>query len=240
MRAIILSGGKGTRLRPFTSFIPKPLVPLGDKYTILEIIIKQLANNGFTHITLAVNHMSHLIQSFFGDGSRYSVKIDYSVEDKELSTIGPLKLITDLPENFLVMNGDVLTDLDYKSFFKDHRSSGALISVSTFSRTQKIDFGVIEKDDNNNLNGFVEKPEKKFEVSMGVYMLSKQILDLVPDNQSYGFDTLMHDLILKGMQKQAIIKSFKGFWLDIGRPDDYDFANENYHSLIAKLGFIDR
>ncbi|MFP3249021.1 MAG: nucleotidyltransferase family protein, partial [Paraburkholderia sp.] len=130
MRAIILAGGKGTRLRPYTTLIPKPLVPLGGKYSILEIIIMQLAKVGVTHITLAVNHLSHLIVSYFGDGSRFGLKIDYSLEEGELSTIGPLTLIDDLPENFLVMNGDILCNLDYRKFFEQHVNSGSQISVS--------------------------------------------------------------------------------------------------------------
>ena len=115
MRAIIMAGGQGTRLRPYTTLIPKPLVPLGGKYAILEVVLHQLKTAGFDHITIAVNHLAHLITAYFGDGSRLGLKIDYSFEDAPLSTIGPLTLIEDLPENFLVMNGDILCDLDYGS-----------------------------------------------------------------------------------------------------------------------------
>lgn len=169
MRAIILAGGKGTRLRPYTTLIPKPLVPLGGKYSILEIIIKQLRAAGFTHITLAVNHLSHLIQAYFGDGSRFGIRIDYSLEEGELSTIGPLTLIDDLPETFLVMNGDILCDLDYQAFFNAHVAAGSEISVSAFQRHVKIDFGVLRYDASGRLESFEEKPDYRFDVSMGIY-----------------------------------------------------------------------
>src|SRR5215203_6372838 len=123
MRAVILAGGKGTRLLPYTTLIPKPLVPLGGRYSILEVILMQLKKFGFTRITLAVNHLSHLIISYFGDGARLGVQLDYSLEEGELSTIGPLTLIDDLPENFLVMNGDILCDLNYRDFFESHLQS---------------------------------------------------------------------------------------------------------------------
>ena len=144
MRAIILAGGKGTRLKPYTVTIPKPLVPIGGEMPILEIIIRQLANAGFDHITLAVNHLANLIMAFFGDGSSWNVKIDYSLEESPLSTIGPLTLISDLPENFLVMNGDILCNLNYLDFYNYHVQSNNDVTVSTFKRESKIDFGVLE------------------------------------------------------------------------------------------------
>src|SRR5258706_10706877 len=130
MRAVILAGGRGTRLRPFTTLIPKPLVPLGGRYSILEIVLMQLAKAGFTHVTLAVNHLSNLIKAYFGEGSQWNIKIDYSLEDRPLSTIGPLTLIHDLPETFLVMNADILCDLDSARFFREHGESGTEVSVS--------------------------------------------------------------------------------------------------------------
>ena len=173
MRAIILAGGKGTRLYPYTTLIPKPLVPLGGRYSILEIIIMQLKQAGFTHITLAVNHLSQLIMAYFGDGSRLGVELDYSLEEAELSTIGPLTLIDDLPENFLVMNGDILCNLDYNRFFLEHVNSGSEVSVSSYKREVKVDFGVLETDAAGLLNGFKEKPVFNFEVSMGIYCIKR-------------------------------------------------------------------
>ena len=234
MRAIILAGGKGTRLRPYTTLIPKPLVPLGGKYSILEIIIMQLVRSGFTHITLAVNHLSQLIMAYFGDGSRLGVKIDYSLEEGELSNIGPLTLIDNLPENFLVMNGDILCDLDYYAFFNSHVSSKSLISVSAYHRQVNIDFGVLRYDDEGHLKEFKEKPSFDFDVSMGIYCINRTVIDALPCGVRYGFDNLMIDGLAN---EQAIdIRPFSGYWLDIGRPDDYEYADEHFEELIEKLG----
>lgn len=234
MRAIILAGGKGTRLRPYTTLIPKPLVPLGGKYSILEIIIIQLARSGFTHITLAVNHLSHLIMAYFGDGSRLGVKLDYSLEEGELSTIGPLTLIDDLPENFLVMNGDILCDLNYKDFFSHHVNAGNRISVSAYRRQVKIDFGVLHYNESGHLNAFQEKPVYDFDVSMGIYCINRSVIEALPRGTKYGFDNLMVDGLAN--KQNVDIRPFSGYWLDIGRPDDYEYADENFTELSAKLG----
>lgn len=234
MRAIILAGGKGTRLRPYTTLIPKPLVPLGGKYAILEIIILQLKKSGFTHVTLAVNHLSHLIMSYFGDGQRWGMKIDYSIEDMELSTIGPLTLIQDLPENFLVMNGDILCDLDYAAFFASHVHDQSKVSVSAFQREVKVDFGVLRYDESNKLVAFEEKPVYHFDVSMGIYCIHRSVIESLPKGKFYGFDNLMIDGLASG--NPATIRPFKGYWLDIGRPDDYQYADENFDALATKLG----
>ncbi|NIF76624.1 NTP transferase domain-containing protein [Paraburkholderia sp. Cy-641] len=234
MRAIILAGGKGTRLRPYTTLIPKPLVPLGGKYSILEIIIMQLAKTGVTHITLAVNHLSHLIVSYFGNGERYGLKIDYSLEEKELSTIGPLTLINDLPDNFIVMNGDILCDLDYRGFFDAHVSSGSQISVSAYRREVKIDFGVLRYNESRHLTAFEEKPTIGYDVSMGIYCINRAVIEALPRGAVYGFDNLMLDGIKN--QQKIDIRQFNGFWLDIGRPDDYQYADEHFPELAGKLG----
>lgn len=234
MRAIILAGGKGTRLRPYTTLIPKPLVPLGGKYSILEIIIMQLACSGFTHITLAVNHLSQLIMAYFGDGSRLGVKLDYSLEEGELSTIGPLTLINDLPENFLVMNGDILCDLDYRAFIDAHVKANSRISVSAYRRQVKIDFGVLHYNEQGHLQEFQEKPSYNFDVSMGIYCINRSVIEALPRGVKYGFDNLMIDGVAN---KQTIdIRPFSGYWLDIGRPDDYEYADEHFTELLDKLG----
>lgn len=220
-RAVILAGGKGTRLKPYTISLPKPLVPVGDM-PILEIIIRQLTKSGFDHITITINHMADIIRAYCGNGSKWGIKIDYSLEDKPLSTMGPLKLIKDLPENFLVMNGDVLTDLDFNAFYRDHVISKNIFTVSAYSRDQKVDYGVLEVGNDNKLVKFVEKPVNRYNVSMGVYMANRKILDYIPENQLYGFDHLMLDLIR--LQNPASIKVHSGYWLDIGRPDDYEKA----------------
>lgn len=237
MRAIILAGGKGTRLLPFTTLIPKPLVPLGGRYSILEIVLIQLSRAGFDHVTLAVNRLSNLIMSYFGDGSRWDLTLDYSLEDQPLSTIGPLTLIKDLPDNFLVMNGDILCDLDYGEFFRQHITSNNLLSVSAYHREVMIDFGVLEYDHNYNLTGFREKPTFDFNVSMGIYCLNKKAINHVQPNTPYGFDDLMREGLAKQQKIQII--PFSGFWLDIGRPEDYQYADQNFDSLSKSLGIMD-
>ena len=223
-RAVILAGGKGTRLRPYTVVLPKPLVPLGD-YPILEVIIRQLAHAGFDHITITVNHQADLIKTFFGDGKKWNIKIDYSLEDKPLSTMGPLSLIDDLPDNFLVMNGDILTDIDYAALYNHHVESENIFTISSFIREHVNLYGVLITD-NNKLTDFKEKPTTRFEVSMGIYMLSKKVMEFIPHNQPYGFDHLMLDLIKAN--KNASVKPFEGYWLDIGRPDDYMIAIDEF------------
>src|SRR5713101_5658997 len=146
MRAVILAGGKGTRLKPYTTLIPKPLVPLGGRYSVLEIVLMQLAKAGFDHVTLAVNHLSELIKAYFGSGERWKIRLDYSLEDVPLGTIGPLTLIDDLPDSFLVMNGDVLCDLDYRAFFDGHAKRGSDVSVAVYRRSVNVDFGVLKYD----------------------------------------------------------------------------------------------
>lgn len=223
-RAIILAGGKGTRLRPYTVTLPKPLVPVGDT-PILEIIIKQLVMHGFDHITITVNHLADIITAFFGDGSKWGIKIDYSLEEKALSTMGPLSLIKDLPDDFIIMNGDVLTDLDYSAFFDAHLASGSIFSISSHTRYEKSDYGILEVDNDSSLIGFHEKPEVERRVSMGIYAANKKILDFIPYNEKYGFDDLMIDMIKKGTHPLVI--DHPGYWLDIGRPDDYAKACED-------------
>lgn len=231
-RAIILAGGKGTRLRPYTVVLPKPLMPIGE-YPILEVIIRQLAQFGFERITLAVNHQADLLKSFFGDGEKWNLKIDYSLEETPLGTIGPLALMQDLPDNFLVMNGDVLCDLNFADFYQEHIASEKIFTISSKPREQFIDYGVLDVDTAGNLSAFKEKPKTLYEVSMGVYMVSKKILDFVPLNKPYGFDNLMLDLLKEG--EKVAVKSHLGYWLDIGRPDDYMQAIEEFDTMKSRF-----
>lgn len=226
-RAVVLVGGQGKRLRPYTVVLPKPLLPIGDR-PILEIIIRQLAGHGFTHVTLAVNHQADVIRAFFGDGEKWSIHIDYSLEKEQLSTMGPLNLIVDLPENFLVMNGDVLTDLNYSKFYEHHVSKNKLFTVSGYQREQKSDYGILETDANGILCNFKEKPSTFVNVSMGIYMANKKILEFIPKEKPYGFDNLMIDLIEAGIP--ATVRMFTGYWLDIGRPEDYMKAVEDFQN----------
>ena len=143
-RAVILAGGRGTRLQPYTIALPKPLVPVGN-IPVMEIIIMQLKQYGFTHITLAVNHMSEIIKAFFGDGAKWDIRIDYSEEEEPLGTMGPLRIIDDLPDNFLVMNGDVIADLDFSEFFQFHIDQNSIFTISSYERNEMVDYGVIEE-----------------------------------------------------------------------------------------------
>lgn len=235
MRAVILAGGKGTRLRPYTVAIPKPLVPLNDETPIMGVVIKQLKNCGFDHITVAVNHMADIVMAYAGNGSRWGVKVDYSREEKPLHTIGALTLVPDLPEHFLVINGDTLTDLNYGSFLREHMHHNSDISVAAKKREVKIDFGVLSFDEEGrHLTAFEEKPSHHSHVAMGVNAFSRRAIERLPRGEWYGFDDLMRESLAGGQKVR--VHPHEGFWLDIGRPEDYHYAVENYDD-IAKLLF---
>jgi len=230
-RAVILAGGQGTRLRPYTVVLPKPLVPVG-QYPIVEILVRQLAARGIRQITIAVGYHANLIQAFFGDGRQWNVQVDYSLESKPLGTIGPLRLIPDLPETFLLMNGDILTDLDFADLCRHHQASGCRFTVAASARRHTIDYGVL-KLDGNRLVGFEEKPSVEYHVSMGVYVVNREVLSLVPPDQPYGFDALMLELLRRG--DPVNIYPHQGYWLDIGRPDDYAQAVEEFPKMEPRL-----
>ncbi len=231
MRAIILAGGKGTRLRPYTTVFPKPLMPVGDR-PILEVLIRQLAEHGVDHVTIAVGYLANLIKVYFGNGSQFGLKIDYSIEDKPLGTMGPLRLIDDLPENFLVLNGDVLTDLSYSNFFRSHCAGEHVFSVSSFRRELSSDFGVLKTDRDGTLVGFQEKPKFSLEVSMGVYAMHRRALNVIPIDVPFGFDQLMLKLIEQDQKPHVF--AHDGEWLDIGRPEDYDLAQVKFGDVGGK------
>lgn len=222
-RAVILAGGKGTRLKPYTVSLPKPLVPLGDR-PILERVIEQLKFHGFSHVTITVNHMAEIIKAFFGDGSKWGITIDYTMESKPLSTMGPLRLVHDLPDNFLVMNGDVLTDLNFSELYTNHVNSNAIFTIASHRRSEMIDYGLLHHNEHNLLTKFEEKPSFHFLVSMGVYMVSKRVLNYIPEDTFFGFDHLMYKLL--EVNQPATVFEYSGFWLDIGRPSDYELASE--------------
>jgi NDP-sugar pyrophosphorylase family protein len=207
-------------------------MPIVDQ-PILEIIIRQLAVDGFNHITLAVNHQAELLKAYFGDGNRWNVKIDYSLELEPLGTMGPLRLIPDLPEYFLVMNGDILSDIGYGALLDKHRADDRLMTVAASARQQHIDFGVLEVND-GYIKGFHEKPSIPYNVSMGIYCLSRRILPEIPASQPFGFDQLVLKMLAAGNPLRA--EFHRGYWLDIGRPDDYQRAIEEWPTLKNKLG----
>lgn len=223
MLAVILAGGRGTRLRPHTTTIPKPLVPVGER-AILEIVLGQLRVAGVREVRLAVSHMAELIMAFCGNGEKFGLHIDYAVEEQPLGTVGPLAQMADLPENFLVMNGDILTDLDYAALYRSHVDRGTALTLSTYRRRETIDFGVLELDlERRRIVGFREKPIYDFDVSMGIYVFHRDVVRRVPRDRPYGLDELVLDMLARGEPIHA--EPFEGSWLDLGRPADYDRAN---------------
>jgi NDP-sugar pyrophosphorylase family protein len=231
MRAVILAGGKGTRLAPYTVAFPKPLMPVGD-LPILEIVVRQLRHYGFQRITMAVGHLAELIQTFFGDGSKFGIKIDYSREERPLGTAGPLHLIPDLDETFLVMNGDLLTDLNYGQLVRWHVEQKNDATIGVYEKKVSIDLGVLERDGDNRIVDYKEKPTLTYEVSMGVYVFSKSILQYVPKGH-FDFPDLVLELIRRGRPIRGY--RFQGLWLDIGREEDYAKAVETFETQRARL-----
>jgi NDP-sugar pyrophosphorylase family protein len=223
-RAVVLAGGKGARLRPYTTLLPKPLVPIGDR-PILEFVLQGLRAAGFDRVTLSVGHLAQLIQAYFGDGSKWGLQLDYSVEPRPLSTIGPLALIDDLGEDFLVMNGDVLTDLPIARLFRAHRRGGADLTVATQRREEKIDYGVLSYESlSHRIRKFTEKPSIPYDVSMGIYILNRRCLRYVEPGKPLGFDHLIETLLAR--RRPVLAYPYRGRWLDVGRPEDYELAQD--------------
>jgi NDP-mannose synthase len=221
MKAIILAGGKGRRLAPYTAVFPKPLMPIGDM-PILEVILHQLKSCGCDEVTLAVGHLAELLRAYFNNGSTLGIRINYSVESKPLGTAGPLAMVKGLDEPFLVMNGDILTDLRYADLHSFHLKQQAMATIATYQRTVNIDFGVIETNGSNLLADYIEKPSFKYRVSMGIYIFSPQVLQFIKPDTYLDFPDLVR-LLIKSGEKVASYP-FDGYWLDIGRNDDYERA----------------
>ena len=225
MRAVILAGGKGTRLAPYTTVLPKPLMPIGEM-PILEIVIRQLQKKGFDDITLATGYLAELLMAYCGDGSKFDTKIDYSREEQPLGTAGPIALVPNLTDTFLVMNGDLLTTIDYSAMLNYHRKRGALATVACYQRDVKIDLGVIQVDENNWISDYIEKPTYHYSVSMGIYLFEPEILNYIPKAERLDLPELVLKLMHDG--KKVNVFNFDGYWLDIGRPDDYERAIEEF------------
>ncbi|MFF7725157.1 NDP-sugar synthase [Streptomyces sp. NPDC008001] len=226
MHVVILAGGKGVRLRPYTTALPKPLVPIGEEHAILEIVMRQLVSSGFTSCTLAIGHLGHIIRAYVGDGSQWGIRVDYATEESPLGTMGPLLTMLDrLPEHFLAMNGDILTDLDFGDVYRTHVASGAPLTIATYARQVSIDFGVLTTE-SDRVVGFAEKPRMDYRVSMGVYGVSRTALARYTPGLPLGFDELVLDMLEAQTPPRAY--DFDGYWLDIGRPDDYDRANREF------------
>jgi len=227
MRAVILAGGRGTRLLPYTTVFPKPLMPIGDM-PILEVVLRQLKGAGITKVTMAVGHLAELLQAFFGDGTRLGLEIGYSREDRPLGTVGPLTLIDGLQDTFLMMNGDILTTIDYAHLIQTHRASGAVATIATYVRQVKIDFGVLETNAADLVREYTEKPVLDYRVSMGIYVFEPGILKYLTQGQYRDFPDLVKTLIADNKPVRSY--PFTGYWLDMGRPDDYAKAVEEFEA----------
>ena len=226
MTAVVLAGGKGTRLHPYTMSFPKPLVPVGDR-PILEILLGQLVRDGFRHFVFAVGHLAELIEAYFGDGSRWGkdVTIEYVREESALGTAGPLAQMADrLPAHFLVINGDVLCDLDFAAFMAAHLKNepARVLSISTHRRILSSEYGVLNCTTEGLVREYSEKPSYHLAVSEGVYAFSREVLSWVPRQQRFDFPDLVHRLLRENLPILACEHS--GLWLDIGRPEDYEEA----------------
>ena len=211
-RAIILAGGKGKRLRPYSFTLPKPLIPIG-KYSTLEILINQLISYGINHITLCLNYKGDLIESFISKKKIKGVKIDFSHEKKALGTFGPLTIIKDLPEDFLLLNGDVFTNLNFKKLFKFHVSKKSIFTMSSYNYSKKIEYGVL-KIKKNFLTFYEEKPSQNTQINMGVYAINKKILRYMEKNVKFDFDKFINLLT----KKKILVYSGNHYWFDIGSP----------------------
>jgi len=229
MKAVILAGGKGTRLRPYTTAFPKPLVPIDDK-PILEIVIKQLISNGIDDIIMAVGHLAEVIMAYFTDGEKFNTNIKYSWEKEPLGTVGALSLVKEeLNETFLVMNGDVLSDIDYKKLINNHKQSGSIATIALVKRSVDIDFGVVELSNSNSIVDYHEKPTIDHPVSMGIYIFEPKIFDYIPEKERFDLPDLVKKLIKNGENVNGYLHD--GYWLDIGRPEDYEKACQDIGKL---------
>ena len=226
MKAVILAGGLGTRLQPFTNIIPKPLIPINGEESILEIQIKSLAHYGFDEIFIATNYKSEMIESHLGNGEKFGIKLSFSREEIRLGTCGPLSLIRDsLNEPFLVMNGDILTELNFKNFYEAAVAKDSLITVGVKELVTPFDFGnvILEGDE---IISIEEKPKLRFKILSGIYMMKPEILDFVPNNEYFGIDDLLQIFLTKKEKIASYL--IDEYWLDIGRVESLDEARERF------------
>lgn len=233
MKAVILAGGKGTRLAPYTYVLPKPMMPIGDK-AILEILLRQMKRAGVNHVTLAVGHLAGLMQAFFQDGAQYDLDITYSYETKPLGTAGPLANISGLDGTFLVSNGDVLTLLNIAELVKFHKDQGSICTIAMHERQVHIDLGVIEQNNGEYVvTGYVEKPTLNYRVSMGLYVFEPKVLEYIPQGEYLDFPTLVKKLIANG--ERVVGFPYSGYWMDLGNPEDYNQACKDFESMRSQF-----
>jgi len=228
MKAVVLAGGKGTRLAPYTTILPKPLMPIGDM-PILEVLLRQMKRGGINHVVLMVGHLASLLRAFFGDGAQWDLDITYSQEQMPLGTAGPISLVQGLDKTFLVTNGDVLTTLDIRKLMAFHKKKGAVATIAAHRRQVKIDLGVIQWDGDDRVSGYIEKPTTDYTVSMGMYVFEPRVLDYIPVGQYLDFPDLILKLLAGG--EKVCGYTFDGYWMDLGRPDDYVQANQDFFNM---------
>ena len=232
MKAVVLAGGKGTRMLPYTNILPKPMLPI-DGMPILEVLIRQMKRYGISEVILTVGHMAYLLESYFKDGSHYGVNICYSKEDEPLGTAGPLSLIEGLDETFMVMNGDVLTTLEFGNLIKYHRDRGGVATIATHRRKVNIDLGVVQINDGDEIENYTEKPSMNFNVSMGIYVFEPSVLAYIPKGEYLDFPDLVLKLINAG--ERVISYAFEGYWQDLGNQKDYIEASEEFNLLREEI-----
>jgi NDP-sugar pyrophosphorylase family protein len=232
MKAVVLAGGKGARLAPYTKILPKPLMPIGDM-PILEILLRQMKKAGVDEVILTVGHLAQLLQAFFQNGERLGMKISYSFEEYPLGTAGPLSLVEGLDHTFLVTNGDVLTTLALDELVEAHRKSGATATIAMHRRQVKVDLGVIETNGSNEIVGYIEKPTYDFHVSMGIYVFEPRVLNYIEKNQYLDFPNLVLRMLAAG--ERVLGYPFSGYWQDLGRPDDYEQAVEDFDAMKTQI-----
>ena len=237
MQAVILAGGKGTRLRPFTSTLPKPLVPVGE-HPIIDIVLRQLKAHGFGEVIISTGHLAKLIEAYCGNGRRWGLRIRYVREDKPLSTAGALRLIRGLRQDFLTINGDVLTTLDFRALYDFHRRSQAAATVSVCERQTVVDFGTIRLDEQDRLQAYVEKPSYRYLVSMGVNVFDRKVLGLIQPGEALGIPELITRL--RGAGDCVMGFRNRADWLDIGRPEDYQTAQDIFASTRKHAKYLRR
>lgn len=225
---MILAGGKGTRLMPYTTALPKPLVPVGD-YPILDILLRQLGKQGFKKITLAVGHLAGLIQAYFKQGHDWGVELTYAYETTPLGTAGPIGRLPREERALLVLNGDLLTTLDFSQLVRFHYENRAVATIGTKRRTETVQFGVIETAANGQITQYREKPNLDYLVSMGIYVFSPEVREYIPRFEKFDFPDLVQRLLEN--KKRVVSYESDAYWLDIGRPDDYQRANEDFPNM---------
>ncbi|MDA1000690.1 MAG: sugar phosphate nucleotidyltransferase [bacterium] len=224
-RAVILAGGRGARLRPFTFAFPKPLVPIGD-VPIIDIVMQQLQAAGIEHVTLAVGHLAELLMAYFSHRTYEGMVIDYSREDEPLGTAGPLSLVEDLNEPFLVLNGDLLTSLDFADLAEHHVRSGAMGTIASYTKAYQVDLGILDVDEQGHLTAYHEKPTYSYRVSMGIYVFQPEVLSLLKKDERCDLPSLAMRIVEMG--RKLVVFPFDGYWVDIGSPEEYARAVDEF------------